>query len=102
MPNESTVIEKKKQPTRQIKEPGKFNVIVCNDDVTTVEFVVAMLISIFKYDEDRAFDLSLKVHENGSAVAGTYPYEIAEQKGLDATSMARLNGFPLVIKVEAE
>lgn len=102
MPNETSIVEKKKQTTRQIKEPGKFKVIVHNDDVTTVEFVVLMLISVFKYDENMAFDLALDIHKSGSAVAGTYPYEVAEQKGIDATSMARLNGFPLVIKVEAE
>lgn len=96
------VIEKKKQTTKQLKEPGKFKVVVCNDDVTTVDFVVAMLMSIFKYDEKRAFDLTIAIHQKGSAVAGVYPYEIAEQKALDATNMARLNGFPLITKVEPE
>jgi ATP-dependent Clp protease adaptor protein ClpS len=96
------VIEKKKQTTKQLKEPGKFKVVVCNDDVTTVDFVVAMLMSIFKYDEKRAVDLTIAIHQKGSAVAGVYPYEIAEQKALDATNMARLNGFPLITKVEPE
>jgi ATP-dependent Clp protease adaptor protein ClpS len=98
----SPTIEKKKQSTRQIKEPGKFKVIVCNDDVTTIEFVIAMLISIFKYDEKRAFDLTIAIHQKGSAVAGIYSFEIAEQKALDATNMARHNGFPLITKVEPE
>lgn len=96
------VIEKKKQTTKQLKEPGKFKVVVCNDDVTTVEFVVALLMSVFKFDEKRAFDLTITIHQKGSAVAGLYPYEIAEQKALDATNMARLNGFPLITKVEPE
>jgi ATP-dependent Clp protease adaptor protein ClpS len=96
------VIEKKKQTTKQLKEPGKFKVVVCNDDVTTVDFVVAMLMSIFKFDEKRAFDLTIAIHQKGSAVAGVYAYEIAEQKALDATNMARLNGFPLITKVEPE
>ena len=82
------VIEKKKQTTKQVKEPGKFKVVVCNDDVTTVEFVVAMLVSVFRYDERRAFDLTITIHQKGSAVAGVYPYEIAEQKAVDATNMA--------------
>lgn len=96
------VIEKKKQTTKQLKEPGKFKVVLCNDDVTTVEFVVALLMSVFKFDEKRAFDLTITIHQKGSAVAGVYPYEIAEQKALDATNMARLNGFPLITKVEPE
>jgi ATP-dependent Clp protease adapter protein ClpS len=42
------------------------------------------------------------VHNNGKAVAGVYSYEIAEQKCIDATNMARINGYPLVVKAEAE
>jgi ATP-dependent Clp protease adaptor protein ClpS len=96
------VIEKKKQTTKQLKEPGKFKVVVCNDDFTTVDFVVAMLMNVFRYDKKRAFDLTITIHQKGSAVAGVYSYEIAEQKALDATNMARLNGFPLITKVEPE
>lgn len=99
---DTPVIEKKKQTTRQIKEPGKFNVIVCNDEFTTVEFVVTMLMTIFKYNEDNAVKLTSTIHHKGSAVAGVYCYEIAEQKALDATNMARVNGFPLIIKVEPQ
>lgn len=96
------VIEKKKQTVKKLKEPGKFKVVVCNDDVTTVDFVVAMLMSVFKFDEKRALELTVAIHQKGSAVAGVYPYEIAEQKAADATNMARLNGFPLITKVEPE
>ena len=101
-----TVIEKKKTTTRQSskepKEPGKYKVIVCNDDVTPVEFVVAMLIAVFKHEQQNALQLTLQIHNNGSAVAGVYSHEVAEQKGIDGTNMARKNGFPLVLKVEAE
>jgi ATP-dependent Clp protease adaptor protein ClpS len=99
---ETPVIEKKKQTTKQIKEPGKFKVIICNDDVTTVEFVVAVLMTVFRYDEKKAFDLTLTIHQKGSATAGIFPFEIAEQKAVDAINMARLNGFPLITKVEPE
>jgi ATP-dependent Clp protease adaptor protein ClpS len=44
----------------------------------------------------------MKVHNEGSAVAGIYSYEVAEQKGIEGTNLARQNGYPLVIKVEAE
>jgi ATP-dependent Clp protease adaptor protein ClpS len=102
MPTDTTTIEKKKQATRQIKEPGKFKVVVCNDDVTPVEFVVAMMVAVFGFDKSAAIELTLDVHNNGRAIAGIYPYEIAEQKSVDATNMARNNGFPLQIKVEPE
>jgi ATP-dependent Clp protease adaptor protein ClpS len=97
-----TVIEKKTTTTRRIKEPGKFKVVVCNDDVTPVEFVITMLIAIFKHEEQHALQLTRQIHNNGSAVVGTYSFEIAEQKAVDGINMARANGFPLVIKVEAE
>jgi ATP-dependent Clp protease adaptor protein ClpS len=97
-----TVIEKKKQTVRQVKEPNKFKVIVCNDDVTPVEFVVAMLVTIFKFDTLEAYEITLKVHNNGSAVAGVYPFEVAEQKAIDGINMARNNDFPLILKVEEE
>lgn len=95
-------IVKKKQTIRQPKEPGKFKVVVCNDDVTPVDFVIAMLIKVFRHDESTAIKLTVQVHEQGKGTAGVYPYEIAEQKSIDATNMARLNNFPLITKIEAE
>lgn len=96
------VIERVKKTTRQLKEPGKFKVIVCNDDTTPMDFVIAMLIKVFRFDQANALRLTLQVHEQGSGVAGIYPFEVAEQKAIDATNMARLNNFPLIIKVEGE
>jgi ATP-dependent Clp protease adaptor protein ClpS len=95
-------IVKKKQTTRQVKEPGKFKVVVCNDDVTPVDFVIAMLIKVFRFEEMQAVKLTVQVHEQGQGIAGVFPFEIAEQKAVDATNMARLNHFPLIIKVEPE
>jgi ATP-dependent Clp protease adaptor protein ClpS len=97
-----TVIEKKRQTVRQIKEPNKFKVIVCNDDVTPIEFVIAMLVTIFKCTPTEAYEITLKVHNTGSAVAGIYPFEIAEQKAMDGIDMARQNDFPLILKLEEE
>ena len=99
-----TVIEKEIKTVKQnkLEQPKKYKVIVCNDDVTPVEFVISMLMLIFKHDESSARELTLKIHHTGSAVAGIFTYEIAEQKTLDGTNMARTNGFPLIIKVEPE
>jgi ATP-dependent Clp protease adaptor protein ClpS len=84
------------------KEPGKYKVIVCNDDYTPMEFVIAMFMRIFRHTQDAAINLTMKIHNEGSAVAGIYTYEIAEQKAMDATHMAREHGHPLVLKVEQE
>jgi ATP-dependent Clp protease adaptor protein ClpS len=67
-----------------------------------MEFVVSLLVELFKHSEDTAHALTLKIHEEGSGVVGVYSYEIAEQKSLEATSLCRDNGFPLRIKVEEE
>lgn len=102
MSNETPVLEKKKQTTRRVKEPCKYKVIIHNDDVTPVDFVIVMLMTVFNYDDGRAVDLTMAVHNQGKAVAGVYPYEIAEQKALEASSLASTNSYPLVIKVESE
>lgn len=97
-----TIVEKKIKTTNKLKEPGKFKVIVCNDDTTPIEFVIAMLISVFRHDEGSALVLTLKIHTQGNAIAGTYSFEVAEQKAVDGTNLARAHGYPLIIKVEPE
>ena len=86
----------------EVKEPSLYKVIFLNDDKTPMEFVVSLLIELFKHSENTAQTLTMKIHEEGSGVVGVYSYEIAEQKSLEATSLCRDNGFPLRIKVEEE
>ena len=90
------------QPRNDVTPPPLFNVIYVNDNVTTMEFVVETLRTVFGHDEESAMHIMNKVHEDGSAVAATLPYEIAEQKGVEVTLLARNNGFPLAIKLEAD
>ncbi len=61
-----------------------------------------MLISIFRHDQKSALELTLSIHNKGSAVAGIFTYEVAEQKAIEATNLARSHGWPLIIKVEPE
>jgi ATP-dependent Clp protease adaptor protein ClpS len=98
----ANVVEKKKVTNRIYKEPGKYKVVVFNDNVTTADFVVIMLINIFHLAQDTAIKLMQEIHNEGSAVAGVYTFEIAEQKSKEATNLARQNGFPLAVKMEAE
>jgi ATP-dependent Clp protease adaptor protein ClpS len=98
---EAEVIHKETTKTK-FKEPKRFKVVVLNDDVTPMDFVVSMMMSIFKHSETQAVGLTLEIHNEGSAVAGVYNYEIAEQKGLEATNLARDNGYPLQLKIESE
>jgi len=97
-----TAIEEKTRVTRKLKEPSKYKVVVMNDNYTPVEFVIALLVKVFSIPTDAAVQLTLEVHNQGSAVAGIYSYEIAEQKVSEATELSRLNGHPLVLKAVQE
>ena len=87
---------------QKITEHLKYKVIFVNDDQTPMDFVVDLLIQIFKHSQESAKDLTMKIHEEGSAVVGVYTFEIAEQKGVEATNLSRSHGFPLQIKLEKE
>jgi ATP-dependent Clp protease adaptor protein ClpS len=89
-------------PKLNIQEPPQFRVIYINDETTTQEFVIETLKVIFNYDQGAAEALTLRVHEEGSAVVAVLPYEMAEQKGIEVTILARNNGFPLQVKIEQD
>jgi ATP-dependent Clp protease adaptor protein ClpS len=67
-----------------------------------MEFVVNSLIEYFNYTDDTAVHITENIHSNGSAVVAVLPYEIAEQKGIEVTVLARSQGYPLQVKVESE
>lgn len=81
-------------------EPGKYKIVMLNDDHTPMEFVVDILQRIFKHTASTAEKITLTIHNDGSAVIGTYTFEIAEQKASEAISLSRANGFPLNLKIE--
>jgi len=85
-----------------VSEPKRWKVILLNDDSTPMEFVIGVLIEIFKHTQDTAREIMLQVHEEGSGVAGLYSFEIAEAKAVEATNLARTNGHPLQLKLEEE
>jgi ATP-dependent Clp protease adaptor protein ClpS len=95
-----TIISKK--TTNKLSPPSLWKVIVINDDLTPVDFVVSMLVSIFRYNDIDARSLTVEIHNTGSAIAGIYTHEIAEQRGLDATQLARSNGHPLQLTLDKE
>ena len=82
--------------------PGKFNVVLLNDDSTPMDLVVSVLVTIFKHTEITSQQIMLKVHNEGSAICGTYNYEIAEQKSVEAVTLSRDHGFPLQLRLEQE
>ena len=87
---------------KKVDEPGKYNVIFLNDHVTPMEWAIEVLQKIFHHSLETAKNITLIVHEKGSAIVGTYNYEIAEQKAIEANSASREHGFPLAVKVEQQ
>lgn len=87
---------------KEIKEPSNYNVIMLNDNGTPMNWVIGVLKEIFKHTDASAEALTMAIHNEGSAVVGTYKYEIAEQKSIETVNASRANGFPLQVRVEEE
>lgn len=92
--------QRNQQLRERISYPNDYDVIIHNDDVTTMEFVVSVLRHVFYKSTEDATMLMLDVHQNGSAVAGTYSYDIAASKVSKALTMANEAGFPLRFTIE--
>src|ERR1044071_10314350 len=97
--NQEETITKSKE---KLEKPPLYKVLLHNDDYTTMEFVVFVLISVFNKSEDDAFVIMLKVHNEGLGIAGVYPYEIAETKAEKVIALAQQHEFPLMCTVEEE
>jgi ATP-dependent Clp protease adaptor protein ClpS len=100
MPSTDIQLDEKIKVT--VQEPKRWKVILLNDDSTPMEFVVSILVEIFRHTPDTAKEIMIQVHETGSGIAGLYSFEIAEAKAVEATQQARTNGYPLQIKLEEE
>lgn len=86
----------------KVKEPPMFRVIYLNDNTTSMEFVIESLVQYFDYSVELAQEITVDIHESGSAVVAVLPYEIAEQKGIEVTLSAREQSYPLQVKLEPE
>ncbi len=84
----------------RLREPKRYHVIMHNDDYTTMEFVVKILMDIFHKSEEEATVLMLAVHKSGKAVVGNYSYDIAMSKVRAATERARAEEFPFRLTIE--
>jgi len=96
---EEITITKNKIDYSEIK---KWNVIIHNDDTTTMDFVISILMELFKHTEEKANGIALKIHIEGKCVVAQYTYEIAQQKASDATEVANVCGFPLRVTIERD
>jgi ATP-dependent Clp protease adaptor protein ClpS len=86
----------------ELKRPAKWKIILHNDDVTPMDFVVELLHYVFNMDIDQSTALMIRVHMDGQGVAGVYPFEIAEQKYAEAISYIVICAMQLKISMEEE
>ena len=85
----------------EVKLPSMYKVILHNDDVTTFDFVINVLISIFHKTVEEAIEITMSIHANGLGIAGSpYTREIAEEKTNEVTLYSRANSFPLTATFE--
>jgi len=91
------VVEKPKQKTRR---PRLFNVVLYNDDYTTMEFVMHVLEAIFDKGPAEAYRVMMEVHTVGRGLCGSFTWEIAETKVATVHELARSEGFPLRAGIE--
>jgi ATP-dependent Clp protease adaptor protein ClpS len=87
---------------RKLKKPPLYKVLLHNDNYTTMEFVVFVLMHIFNHSEAEAFRIMLQVHTQGVGVAGVYTGEIAETRIAKVTALAREYEYPLLCTMEEE
>lgn len=87
---------------RKVEKPPLYKVLLHNDDYTSMDFVVFILMSIFHKDEPNARRIMLEVHNRGVGVAGVFTFEIAESKINKVTALARAHEFPLLCTMEQD
>jgi ATP-dependent Clp protease adaptor protein ClpS len=92
----------KEKVSINVEIPSLYKVVFINDDKTPMQFVIEVLSTIFHKDLDDAKDITLEIHNTGSGIAGVYPFEIAEQKVIETTTLARAHSFPLQVSLEKE
>ena len=82
--------------------PKLFKVILLNDDYTPMDFVIIVLMDAFNFSFQKASAIMMQVHEQGKAIAGAYSREIALMKVKKCNQIARHEGHPLLVTMEAE
>ena len=97
MENGISTISKEKIKVKKTKD---YKVVMHNDDFTTMEFVVNILMTVFKKDINTSNKIMMDVHKLGRGIVGIYPYDIATTKVAMALGMAKEEGFPFNITIE--
>jgi ATP-dependent Clp protease adaptor protein ClpS len=87
---------------KKLQRPRLYKVLLHNDDYTTMEFVVALLMHVFHHTESDAQGIMLHIHNHGVGVAGVFTYEVAETKVAQVMELAEKAEFPLLCTMEPD
>jgi ATP-dependent Clp protease adaptor protein ClpS len=98
--SEKTILEEKADLS--IKKPKMYKVIIHNDDYTTMEFVIEVIVNVFHKEVSEATKIMFDVHSKGKGIVGIYPFDIAATKVKQVETMARTRSFPLKSSFEEE
>ena len=85
-----------------VSEPPMYRVLLHNDDYTTMDFVVEILMLVFNKSPEEAVNIMLNIHRKGMGLCGVYTYEVSETKVETVHAIAREHGFPLKCSMEKE
>lgn len=96
------VLEPETEEDIEVKEPNMWLVILHNDDKTTMEFVIMLLIQLFHKMPEEATQIMIDIHTKGRAVVGRYTHEVAEEKMNVTIKTARTYGHPLQATIEED
>ena len=87
--------------TIKVIEPSMYKVLLHNDDSTTFEFVISVLVGIFHKPMQEAMEITTAIHVQGQGIAGSpYTREVAEEQTLETITYSRANGYPLTATFE--
>lgn len=93
MSNPNTTPESTTAEQEKVSFPSRYNVVMHNDDVTPMDFVIMVIVRVFKHSLQTAEKIMMDVHTNGKAVVGNYTKEMAEAKVEESLHMSRQNGI---------
>ena len=95
-------IEEESDLALELEEPKMFKVLLHNDDYTSMDFVVEVLVGIFHKTHAQAEQIMLQIHEKDKAICGVYSFEIAQTKAEQVKQRAKQNEFPLLATIEED
>lgn len=95
-----SVVQTISSVSTMIEPPKRYYVVMHNDDATPFDFVIDVLIELYRHDDQTAADLANKIHIEDKAIVGMYNLEIAEQKIEETVRLSRTNGYPLTVSLD--